>query len=120
MATTDTTNAVEPVELTGYLMDNPELRTTRSGKSVTTIRIAVDGPQRRTYHRIVAWNKTADAVCTYLRRGRKVEVIGREQERTYEDRDGDTRTVHEISAFRIRFLGRETRADNSESTEVAA
>jgi single stranded DNA-binding protein len=100
-------------------MDDPELRQTHSGKSVTTIRIAVDGDDGRTYHSVVACHRTAEAVCEYLRCGRKVEVIGREQERTYEDAEGNERTAHEISAFRVRFLGREASGRRVESKEVA-
>lgn len=95
------------MEFIGYLVDNPTLRQTKSGKSVTTIRVRTKTADGDQYRSVVAWNRTAEVVCEYLRRGRRIEVIGREQERTYQDADGVERTTHEVVAFRIRFLGRE-------------
>jgi single-strand DNA-binding protein len=92
------------VIITGRLCADPALRYTTSGKSVSTLRVAVnDGPEAR-FHTVVVWGRTAEAVCQYLGKGRLVEVQGRSQERTWQDRNGAQRTAAEISAFRVRFL----------------
>ncbi len=94
----------EQITLVGRLCADPVLRHTKSGKSVSTIRIAVNEPDAEpTFHSVVVWNRTAEVVCEYLRKGRKVEVLGRKQERTYQAADGTERIAWEVSAFWVDF-----------------
>lgn len=98
----------EQVTLTGRLCADPVLRHTKSGKAVTTIRIAVNRPDgTTTFHSVVIWNRTAEVVCEFLRKGRSVEITGRPQERSYEAADGTLRQVAEIVARRVQFLNRQ-------------
>ena len=98
----------EQITLTGRLCADPVLRHTKSGKAVTTIRVAVNKPgEEATFHSVVVWNRTAEVVCEFLRKGRSVEVTGRPQERSYEAADGAQRQVAEIVAWRVQFLGRQ-------------
>jgi single-strand DNA-binding protein len=116
MATKSTTKATareaseaeqKQVTLVGRLCADPVLRRTKSGKAVTTVRIAVNPPEgEASFHSVVVWNRTAEVLCEYLRKGRAVEVTGRERQRSYEAGDGSERTVTEISAHRVRFLSR--------------
>jgi single-strand DNA-binding protein len=93
------------ITLVGRLCADPVLRHTKSGKSVSTIRIAVNEPDSEpTFHSVVVWNRTAEVVCEYLRKGRTIEVLGRKQERTYQAADGTDRNVSEIAAFRVVFV----------------
>jgi single-strand DNA-binding protein len=104
--------AQDRVTFIGRLCADPVLRHTKSGKSVTTIRVAVNAPEAgTTFHSVVVWNRTAEVVCEYLRKGRLVTVVGRKQERSYQDADGNERQVNEIVAFRIRFLSRQATAE---------
>ena len=71
----------EQVTITGRLCADPVLRHTKSGKAVTTIRLAVnDGREPRSTR---SWSGTAahEVVCEYLRKGRRSRS-GRPQERT--------------------------------------
>jgi single-strand DNA-binding protein len=90
--------------LVGRLVADPVLRTTSSGRAVSTIRIAVNADAQTSFHNVVVWNRTAEVVCRYLKKGRLVEVRGRAQERTWRDRDGNERRANEISAYRVQFL----------------
>jgi single-strand DNA-binding protein len=116
-----TTTPIEPdITLTGRLTADPILRTTKSGLSVSTIRIAVNRADgETTFHNVVVWKATADAVCKYLKKGRLIEVIGSPQERTWTDKDGNERTTSEISAFRVEFLPRRSNTPAAER-ELAA
>jgi single-strand DNA-binding protein len=101
--------APENITFVGRLVADPVLRHTKAGKPVTTIRVAVNAPKAETtFHSVVVWNRTAEVVCEYMRKGRSIEVVGREQQRSYEDADGNERHVKEIMAFRVQFLPRET------------
>jgi len=98
-------NAPEKVTIAGRLCADPVLRLTKSGRAVTTIRLAVNHPDADpSFHSVVAWGRTAEVVCQYLRKGRSVEVTGRMQERSFEAADGTERSVTEIVAFRVQFL----------------
>ncbi len=98
------------VSLVGRVGQDPTLRSTSSGKSVANFSIAVDegyGDRKVTYWiPIVAWDKTADLVGQYVSKGSQVAVEGRLTQRSFEDRDGNKRTVIEVVANRLDFLTR--------------
>jgi len=90
--------------LTGRLCSDPVLRHTKSGKSVTSLRLAVLGTDPQAFITCVAWNRTAEVAAQFLRKGRRVEVEGRISDRTWTGRDGKERTDKELSAYRVQFL----------------
>ena len=107
------------VMLIGRLTRDPELRYTPSGTPVCNLGIATNrygqdqnGERREftDYHDIVAWNqgnrKLAELCAQYLQKGRLVYVEGRLQTREWEAKDGGKRTVIEVVAERVQFMGR--------------
>lgn len=98
------------VFLIGRLTRNPELRTTASGKSTTTFTIAVndgknaDGEPITDFISCVAWNKTADNICKYLKKGNEVSIQGKIKTRTYDAEDGTKRYVTEVLCYSAYFL----------------
>ncbi len=100
------------VVLMGRLVADPELRTTTTGKSVCSFRIAVDrgfvraGEQRQAdFIPVVVWEKTADFVCRYFAKGSMIAVQGQLQSRQYEDNTGAKRTAYEVVAREVSFCG---------------
>lgn len=100
------------VTLMGRLVADPELRTTTTGKSVATFRIAVDrsfqkaGEQRQAdFITIVAWENTANFVSRYFAKGSMIAVQGSIQTRQYEDANGNKRTAFEVVAREVSFCG---------------
>ena len=98
--------------LMGRLVADPELRTTTSGISVTSFRIAVDrsfvrqGEERQAdFIDIVAWRQTAEFVSRYFRKGSMIAVQGSIQTRSYEDKQGNKRTAVEVVADNVSFCG---------------
>lgn len=88
------------------LTRDPELRHTKSGRAVSTLRVAVnDGPEPA-FHDVVVWGRTAEVVCQYMRKGRLIHVEGRIQPRNWTAKDGSERRTVEIVAYRVQFLGR--------------
>lgn len=109
-----------PVTLIGRLCFDPELRHTGTGKSVTTIRVAVNPPEgEATFHSVVVWERHAENVCRYLRKGRLVTVDGRPRQRSYQAADGTERQVHEIVARRVIFGSAKAPASTPVEKEVA-
>lgn len=99
------------VTLMGRLVADPELRTTTSGKSVATFRIAVDrsytkdGNREADFITIVAWESTANFVSRYFSKGSMIAIQGRIQTRNYEDNSGNKRTAFEVVATEVSFCG---------------
>lgn len=98
------------VVLIGRLTRDPELKTTTTGKQVTSFGIAVDkrmkpadGPTADFFN-VSAWGKTAEFVAVYLTKGRLVAVDGRIETRKYTDRDGNAREAFEIVAENVQGL----------------
>ncbi len=102
------------VILIGNLTRDPELRFTPSGSPVAGFGLAVN----RTYtnkqgekvenvdfFNIVVWAKSAELCTEYLKKGRPVALEGRLQSRSWETEDGQKRSVVEVVAENVQFLG---------------
>ena len=103
---------VNKAVLMGRLTRDPELRHTQNNTPVTSFTLAVDRGGRRSndpnaqtadFIDIVAWQKTAEFVCQWFRKGLLVAVVGRIQTRKWTDNDGKTRTAVEIVADEVHF-----------------
>lgn len=101
------------IAITGNLCADPELRTTQSGVSVASFRVAVSRRYRNAqgghdadFFQVVAWRQTAEFVSNYLTKGRKVGVEGSMQCRQYDAQDGSKRTVWELIADNVEALDR--------------
>ena len=92
------------VELIGNLTRDPELRYTPNGAAVCTFGLATnrtfvtEGEKREEvdFHRLVAWNKLAELCSQLLKKGTKVFISGRLQNRSWEGADGAQRQTTEI------------------------
>ena len=97
--------------LIGRLTAEPELKYTQSGTAVVSFRLAVDRPYKdqsgqrpADFIGVQAWRQTAELVCRHFHKGDPILVEGAIQTRSYEDRQGQNRTVTEVVADRIWFL----------------
>ena len=92
----------------GRLTKKPELRTTQQGNAVATFTIAVDrgfGDKKETdFIPVVVWKGLAENCSKNLDKGKLVGVDGRLQIRTYEDSNGNKKTIAEIVANDVQFL----------------
>lgn len=96
--------------IVGRLGKDPELRTTKSGKSVTSFSLAVQRPRKNQngdyesdWIDVQAWGTTAEFICKYFQQGQLMAVSGRIQVRDYEDRNGAKRKAVEIVAHDVSF-----------------
>lgn len=110
------------VILLGRLTKNPETRYTQSTNTqVTSFTLAVNrrfvkqGEERQAdFINCVAWNKTAEFVSKYFRKGQQVGVIGRIQTRNYDDDKGIKHYVTEVIAEETYFDGDKKDATQNE------
>ena len=107
--------SVNKVILVGNLGRDQETRYTTSGDAVTNIRLATtetwkdksgEKQERTEWHRVVLFGRQAEIAGEYLKKGRSVYIEGRLQTREWESKDGGKRTVIEVVAERVQFMGR--------------
>ena len=98
-------------EFIGNLTRDPEIRTTKSGKTVCSFTVAVNdgknpttGEAYVTYYRVNAWDRLGENCGRFLIKGRKVYVEGRVSANPYTDKDGQPAASLEVSARTVEFL----------------
>ena len=109
--------------LMGRLTQDPEVRHTQSGKCLCNFRIAVnrryskqgEGDQAD-FFSIVAWEKIGEFCSSYFRKGQQVAVIGRLQNRSWNDEQGNKRSITEVVAEETFFA--DSKKMNSASTDL--
>jgi single-strand DNA-binding protein len=121
--------SVNKVILVGNLGKDAELRYTPGGTAVATLRLATtdrfkdkDGQwkEQTEWHTVVIWDKTAESLAEYLRKGKQIYVEGRLQTRSWDDREGKKRYATEVRGDRIVLLGgRGPQAEKEESASPA-
>lgn len=120
MATTNLNRVV----LTGNLTQDPELRSTRSGMSVCSLRIASNTRRKNSatgawedkpnYFDIIVWGAQGENCARFLSKGRGLAVDGRLEWREFQDQAGAKRQAIEIVADAVQFLGApDTDADSA-------
>ena len=102
------------VFLMGNLTKDPELRYTPQGTAVVNLRMAVNRRYRSKtqelkeevcFITVVVWNKQAETCNQYLHKGSSCFIEGRLQSRSWEDASGAKRSVIEVRAERVQFMG---------------
>ena len=97
------------VTLVGFVAQDPNIRTTATGKLVTKVRVGTTPRYRdsatgqwrdaeTSYFNVSCWARLADHVRASLHKGDPVIVKGRFRTSTFEDKNGQPRTAIEITA----------------------
>ena len=117
------------VLLMGNLTKDPELRYTPQGTAVANLRLAINRKFRNKDQELkeevcfitaVVWSKQAETCNQYLHKGSSVFVEGRLQSRTWEDNAGAKRSVIEVRAERVQFMGAPGAKTQNPVTQVSA
>lgn len=99
------------VTIIGNLTRDPEIAETPTGVRLCKFGVAVNrnykddnGEVVTDFFNVVAWRTLAETCGKYLRKGKKVAIVGTLQNRSYTDKNGVTRYVTEIIAEEAEFL----------------
>ncbi len=102
------------VMVIGNLGADPEVRYSPAGNAVTNIRVATteswrdkqtgEQQERTEWHRVVGFNRLAEIMGEYLRKGSKIYVEGKLQTRKWQGQDGQDRFTTEIVANDMQML----------------
>jgi single-strand DNA-binding protein len=106
---------INRVVLTGNLTRDPELRSTASGMSVCSLRIASNTRRKNqstgewedkpNFFDVTVWGAQGENCARFLSKGRPVALDGRLEWREWEAQDGTKRQNVEIVADAVQFLG---------------
>ena len=94
--------------LSGCLVRDAELKKSGNGTSIASGVIAVSRERRDAngeygtdFINFVAWDKQAEYIVKQARKGSRMELVGRWQVRTYNDKDGEKVTVNELVVEKV-------------------
>jgi len=109
---------INKVILAGYLVADPEVRQTKTGKTITSLRMAYNETNRDTlYINVDVWDKQGETCGRVLKKGSNIAVDGRLQVDNYENKDKVKVSKIFITADRVNFLPRFEKT-NKEGTET--
>ena len=109
--------------IVGNVGKDPEFMTTASGTSIVNFSVATSESwkdkqtnqqvEKTEWHRIVAYNRLAEIVHDYVKKGSKVYIEGKLQTRKWQDQSGADRYSTEIIANELQLL--DSREDKPEA-----
>jgi single-strand DNA-binding protein len=102
------------IQIVGRLTKAPDTSTTKAGKALCRMRIAIPRPgdnAEAIYIDVVAWERLAESCGQYLAQGYQVAVAGRLEHSEWTDNEGTRHSRHEIVASGIDFLNRPNTKD---------
>ena len=94
----------------GRFTHAPELKTTPNGNNVVKFSLAVgrskttaDSEKTADFIDCVAWNKTAEFIVKYFKKGEPIIIDGKLETRQYEDKQGIKRKIYEVVVREVNF-----------------
>jgi single-strand DNA-binding protein len=116
---------INKVLLIARLTRDPELKQTTSGHSVVTISVASgrkyksgdEMKEETSFFDCVAWNKTAELINQYCKKGDRIGIEGRLLQRRWET-DGKKNSKVEISIENIQFLSNKKAGETNEEGSI--
>ena len=110
------------INITGRLSAAPELKTTSNGKSVINCTLAVTRPRAKDqtdWIPCVAWNQSAEYLGKYASKGNRIGLSGTLTSRSYEDKEGNKRTILEVLCDSVEILESRSTTSASEVSKAA-
>ena len=94
------------VTIIGNIIRDPELRYTTGGSGVVTFGVAVnkrfqkngEWTEETSFFNVTAWGQLGENAAASVSKGDRVIVTGELEQRSYETKDGEKRSVVEINA----------------------
>jgi len=106
---------INKVILVGRLGNDPDVRSTNSGMTVATISLATSYSEKNQvtgewedkteWHRVIFFDKLAEIIKEYLKKGSQIYVEGRLRTNKWQDADGKDRYTTEVIARDMEMMG---------------
>lgn len=104
------------ISLIGRTTDDITLRQTQAGHTVANFSLAVKRPYKKDetdFFNVIAWNKQAEILSKFVKKGNEVGVSGHLENRSYE-KDGQKRYITEVVVEKVHLLSGNAKQDNQE------
>lgn len=116
--------------ISGRLTQEPKIRKTNTGKSVTSMTVATNSSwtddsgekqEKTEYHNVVVWGKSGEAAAKHLIKGQQVLLEGRIETGTWKGKDGSNRHRTELvvsdPGSRLEFGQKPKKAGNAQNSQ---
>lgn len=117
------------VTLIGNISSIPESKKLSTGATVTKTHLATslawkdkksgEFKEKSDFHTVIGWNKLGDRMAQYLKKGDRVYIEGRVDNRSFAGKDGVTKYFTDIVAERMIMLGKSKRVEVTDTEPVA-
>lgn len=106
----ETTKSINKVELQGFLGKDAVVKTFKNGRTMINLSVATNESYKNqqnewitntTWHNVIQWRNSADKVVDFLKKGNKIAVTGKLNNRKYTDKEGKERYITEIIAQKL-------------------
>ncbi len=106
-------NGINKVTLVGHVGEDPRIKQYKEDGEVAQFSLATDetytdkdgkSTQKTEWHRIVIWNKQAQVVKKYVKKGDPLYIEGKIRTNSWEDKEGNKRYSTEIHCDNFLFL----------------
>lgn len=110
------------INLFGRLTKDPETKAIGEDKMVASFTLAVNrnyknekGEIEADFINCTAWNKTAEILTLYVKKGHRLGVTGRLQVRSYDDEQGNKKWITDVVAEKIYLMETKKDIENQEN-----
>lgn len=113
--------------IVGSLGQDPEIRYTADGKACASLSVATseqwkdkatgEKKEATEWHRVSAFDRLAEIMGEYLKKGSQVYIEGKLKTRKWQDKNGQDRYTTEIIASEMQMLGGRSNAAPASSQE---
>ncbi len=113
------------VTLIGNLGQDPEMKYFDSGSKVTKFSLALNSYNKKEEKEVTdwvnceAWNKTAELIGEYCKKGHKIAVEGCLKTQTWEDEKGNKRSKTFVLVSKVEFLTSKKQDGQPQQTEAS-
>ena len=116
---------INKVILIGRLTREPELKYIPSGTAVANFSLASnksftqngEKKESTSFFNCIAWAKLGEIMAQYCKKGHRIGIEGKLQQRSWEDKDGNKRSAVEIVVDNFQFLDSKKDDDSKDNAE---
>ena len=106
------------IVISGRLTRDPEIRYTKESKAVCNFSIACnDSDEKVNFFDCQAWEKTAEIINEYCKKGNKILITGRINQQRWDDDNGGKHQKNVINIQSFEFMGGK-KSENSNDDEI--
>lgn len=122
-------NSINKHCICGRLGKDPEFKQLEGGKAVCSFSMATsevwkddkgEKKERTEWHNITAWGKQAEIISKYVHKGDLLYIEGKARTRSYDDKEGNKRYVHDTHVDDFMLMPNGRSENNAKAPAPAA